>query len=293
MFGILTIVLPTFLVIFIGYLFGKTSKTTTITPVVDIAFYIGGPALTFVAMMEKEVVLLDAGKIWAACLIISFGCGLVAWVVFQLLKQKHSALYVAIAIMNSVNIPFPVIYLAYGSEGLLAATLFSIPNIILICSLGIYITMGKHWKDGLRELARVPVLYAAVIGLLLNLNHIVVPELIMKSLNLIAMMAIPLVLIVLGFNLSKVRLTALPTTLLASFLRIFVGFAFGLLSVNLLHIEGVYRSVVLFDSAMPAAANAAVIATKYNSEAELVSSVVFVTTLISLVSIPFLLTVFG
>jgi predicted permease len=40
---------------------------------------------------------------------------------------------------------------------------------------------------------------------------------------------------------------------------------------------------------MPAAVNAAVIATKYENESDMVSSVVFVTTVISLVSIPFLL----
>jgi predicted permease len=288
----LNIVLPTFLVILIGYVFGKASKTANIAPVVDVAFYVGGPALTFVAMMEKEVVLLDAGKVWAASLIISLGCGIIAWTIFRLLlRQKHSALYVAIAMMNTVNIPFPIIYLAYGAEGLLAATLFFIPNVLLLCSLGIYIAIGKQWKQGIKEITRVPVLYAAIIGLILNLSNITVPALAMKALNLIALMAIPLVLIILGYNLSKVRLTALPTTLLASFLRVGIGFALGLFSVNLLHIEGIFRSVVIFESAMPAAVNAAVIATKYDNEAELVSSVVFVTTLMSLVSIPFLLTI--
>ena len=293
MFDILNIVLPTFLVILIGYIFGRVSKVTSIAPVVDIAFYIGGPALTFVAMMEKDVVLLDASKIWAASLMISLGCAAVAWIIFKFLKQKHSALYVAIAMMNTVNIPFPIIYLAYGAEGLLAATLFFIPNVMILCSLGIYITIGKRWIEGIKEMARVPVLYAAVIGLILNLSNVTVPGLVMKSLNLIAMMAIPLVLIILGYNLSKIKLTALPTTFLASFLRVGVGFAFGLLAVNILHIEGIFRSVVIFDSAMPAAVNAAVIATKYDNEAELVSSVVFVTTIMSLVSIPFLLTMFA
>jgi predicted permease len=42
---------------------------------------------------------------------------------------------------------------------------------------------------------------------------------------------------------------------------------------------------------MPAAANTAILAMKYNNESELVSSVVFVTTVASLVVIPFLLSV--
>jgi predicted permease len=42
---------------------------------------------------------------------------------------------------------------------------------------------------------------------------------------------------------------------------------------------------------MPSAANTAILAMKYNNESELISSVVFVTTLASLAVIPFLLSI--
>jgi len=102
-------------------------------------------------------------------------------------------------------------------------------------------------------------------------------------------MALPLVLIVLGHNISRARITSFPTTILAGFLRMGVGLAIGLVIVSALHITGVFRSVVILDAAMPAAAASAILAAKYQNEAEMVSSVVFLTTLVSLVSIPFLL----
>ena len=218
MLDILNIVLPVFVVIFIGYAFGKMTKMD-ISPVIDITLYVGVPALVIISMLDKEIVLLDAGKIWAASLIILFGCGIVAWIVFKILNQKHSGLYLPISIMNTVNIPFPVIYLAYGAQGLLAATLFFIPNMLIMFSLGIYIVAGKQWREGIKEVFKVPLIYASCIGLLLNLFDVALPELVIRPLNLIAMMAIPLVLLILGFNLSKVRITSLPTTFLASFLR--------------------------------------------------------------------------
>jgi len=64
---------------------------------------------------------------------------------------------------------------------------------------------------------------------------------------------------------------------------------FGLLAVEIFHLEGILKAVVILDSAMPAAVNAAVIATKYDNESDMVSSVVFLTTVISVISIPFLL----
>jgi len=288
MINILNIVLPTFIVIFVGYLFGKRTKLD-ISSVVEIVFYIGFPALSFTSMTEKTIVLLDAAKIWTSALIIMLGCGAIAWIVFRIIGQKHSGLYIAVFVMNSVNIPFPILYLVHGPEGLFAATLFYIPNALLMYTLGIYVVSGKPWKESLKEVAKVPALYAAIIGLLVNFSQITVPDLVTRPLNFIGSMVIPLVLLILGYNLSRVKLNSLPTTFITSFLRVGVGLLLGLFSVGLFGLKDILRSVVILDSAMPAAANASILATKYNNEAELVSSVVFVTTLASLVIIPFLL----
>lgn len=292
MSNLIDIILPAFFAIFVGYLVGKFSRIN-IDPVVDITLYIGVPALAFVSLLDKEIVLVDAVKMWTSSLIIMLGCLVIAWLVFKIVRQKHSGLYVPISMMNTVNLPFPIIYLAYGAEGLAAATLFYIPNVILMYSLGVYIMAGKHWKDNVKEVLRQPVVYAAVLGLLLNFSGVKVPALAVSSLEFIAQMAIPLVLIVLGHNLSRARMTSFPTTLLACFLRMGVGLAIGFAIVSALNITGVFRSVVILDAAMPAAATAAILAAKYRSEAEMVSSVVFLTTLVSLVSIPFLLHMLG
>lgn len=285
---IINIVVPTFIVILIGFILGKTGKID-MSSVVNVVIYVGLPALAFVSMLDKKIVLIDAVKVWAAAAIIIFGVGIVAWVVFNAIRQKHSGLYITIALMNTVNIPFPIIYLAYGSEGLFAATLFYIPHVLIMYSLGVYIASGKHWKDSIKEVFKVPPIYAALGGLLLNLFNVTVPELIIKPLDFISMMTIPLVLLMLGYNLSRVRISSLPTTLLASFLRVGVGLLFGLLTVNLFDLKGILRAVVILDSAMPSAVVTSILTTKYKNEAELVSSVVFVTTIASLVVIPFLL----
>lgn len=290
MTDLLNVILPTFIVILIGYLLGKIKKLD-MAAVVEIVFYVGLPALAFTSVIDKTIVLLDAAKIWASAIMIMSGCGLTAWFVFKLTKQKHSGLYLPIIIMNTVNIPFPIIYLTYGAEGLFAATLFYIPNLLSLYSVGIYLVSGRHWKDGLKEVVRVPALYGVIIGLVVNFSHITVPQLVVKPLSVIGSMVIPLVLLILGYNLSTVKLRSLSTTLLASFLRVGAGLAFGFLAVHLFHLTGILRAVVILDSAMPAAANAAMLATRYNNESELVSSVVFVTTIASLVIIPFLLNI--
>ncbi len=286
---LLSVVLPTFLIIFIGFIFGKIRKPD-LSIVSDIVIYIALPALAITSMLDKKIVLANAARIWGSAVFVIIGVGVIAFIIFTLLKKKHSGLYLPISIMNAVNIPFPIIYLVYGSEGLYAATLYMIPCSILTYSLGIYIASGKDWKTSLKEVFKIPPIYASLIGLILNLFEVSVPDIILRPLEIIGLMTIPLVLLVLGNNLSRMKsITSIPTTLLSSFLRVGVGLGLGLLAVELFDLTGILRAVVILESAMPAAVNAAIITTRYKNEAELVSSVVFVTTIASLVTIPFIL----
>jgi malate permease and related proteins len=76
-------------------------------------------------------------------------------------------------------------------------------------------------------------------------------------------------------------------------IRLGVGLLLGFAAVELFHLTGILRTLVLFDSAMPAAVNTTLLAMKYDNESELVSSVVFLTTIASLVMIPFLVWMLG
>lgn len=288
MTDILNVVLPTFIVILVGFLFGKLSKID-LSSIVDLLFWVGLPALAFTSMLDKKIVLADAGKVWASALIVMAGCGIAAWIMFRILKQKHSGVYLPIMIMNTVNIPFPIISLLYGQEGIFAAVLFYIPNVFAIYSLGIIILSRKDWKNGLKELTKVPAIYAVVIAFTLNLLNVKVPDLILRPVNLIATMVIPLMLLILGFKLASVKISSLSTTLVASVIRLGVGLALGFAVVELFDLTGILRTVVIFEAAMPGAVNTSLLAMKYDNESELVSSVVFLTTIASLVMIPFLI----
>ena len=82
---ILNVILPTFIAILIGYAIGKTVRID-MTGVIDIVFYVGLPALAFVSILSQQIVLLDAAKVWASALIVTFGCGATGWLIFKLMR---------------------------------------------------------------------------------------------------------------------------------------------------------------------------------------------------------------
>lgn len=289
MHQIVNIIGPTFFVVVVGYLFGRVSKAN-MGPLIDISMYVAVPALAFYSMVTGEIVIGEAVKVWAACLIIMAGTLVAALLLFGALRQKHSGLYLPIVFTNFINIPLPIIYLAFGAAGAAQAILMYIPQGLIMYSLGVYVASGeKDMRQGLRVMLRTPLIYAAILGLALNLLHVPIPEVVIGSVKLLGQAGVPLMLLILGVSIGRFRLTQISLTVAASVLRVAGGFAFGLLAVWLLALTGITRSVVLFEAAMPAAVFVSVLAAKYKNEEELVSSVVLATTLMAIVVIPALL----
>ena len=242
---VLNVVLPTFITIVIGYVLGKIIKID-MTGVVDVIFYIGLPALAFTSILSHHIVLLEAAQIFAADLIVTFGCGLLAWLIFKIKRERHSGLYLPVMFPNTVNIPFPIISLAYGAGGLFAATLYFIPNVILIYSLGVFIAAGRGWRENLIYMLKVPTMYTAIIALILNLNNVAVPTLIVKPLDFIGSMVTPAVVLTLGYSLSRIKVTAISSTILASLVRVGGGLAIGL--INCLYLSDDRHHKICSDS---------------------------------------------
>jgi malate permease and related proteins len=286
---IVNIIGPTFFAVLVGYLFGRATKAN-MAPLIDISMYVAVPALAFYSMVTSKIVLGEAVKVWAACLIIMAGTLIATLLLFTSIRQKHSGLYLPIVFTNFINIPLPIIFLAFGAEGAAQAILMYIPQGLIMYSLGVYVASGeKDMRQGVRVMLRTPLIYAAILGLALNLLHVPIPSVVVGSVDLLGKAGVPLMLLILGVSIGRFRLTQIPLTVAASILRVAGGFAFGLFAVWLLGLVGVTRSVVLFEASMPAAVFVSVLAAKYKNEEELVSSVVLATTLMAIPVIPALL----
>ncbi len=286
---IVTIIGPTLFAVALGYLFGRISRASEAT-LVNVNMYIAAPCLVFSAMYSSKIVLSGAARMWASCLIIMLGTFVLAWLVFGVVWKKHTALYLPIVFQNTINIPLPIITLAFGPEGVAQTMLFYIPYALLLNTAGVYMASGrKGLKEGLMVILRTPLVYAVVLALALNISGVALPEVVDKSFGLVGAASVPLMLIVLGMTMRGVRFTQVPATLTASVIRMGGGFCLGLLAVWALGLTGIPRAIVLFEAAMPSAMFASVLASRYENETELVSSVVLATTIMSVAVVPVLI----
>jgi len=285
---IIQAILPVLVTAIIGYLLVKYKKYD-FGLLNNLLIYIAIPALVLTSLLDQPIVLNEALRIWGAVLIITLGSALSAYLIFRAIKKKHSGLYLPIMFMNTINLPLPLALLFFGNEGLQIAVLFSVPSTILMFTIGLYIGAKKPLKEGLKEVLKLPLLYAVIIGLILNFANIQVSAYILEPIRFVSKMAIPMALLILGGTLATIKLKSISTVILASLIRFGAGFGLGLLAIKLLDLTGLHAAIVLLVSVMPAAVFSAVIADKYKNEESLVSSVVLLTTVLAIIIIPLIL----
>ncbi len=192
------------------------------------------------------------------------------------------------AIPNTGFIGFPVIFAVLGREGLAYAVLYDLGTTVALCSLAIWVLTGrsgakKSWKTLLN-----PALLAMAGGFLVNRLGITLPELVVTPLQIMANATTPLAMLLMGSMLGEVNLRdkrLVPLGLVCLGKLILYPFLASLLVLPF-NLPPLARAAALLQAAMPSMASTPVLTQKYGGDNELAVTAVFITTLLSLVTLP-------
>ena len=285
MHSVVQVVIPIFSIIFVGYALGRI-KRFDLQTLVDLIVYVAAPCLIFSSIARSDINLTDFTTIAGAALAIIVIMTALVFLILKLTRSDKNGLYLPMVFGNTSYLGYPVALLAFGMDGLSRAVLYDMLNSLVLFSLGIYIV---HQKHEIQEAFRVPLLYAVMTGLGVNLLNIPIPQVLFTPIEMIGMITIPSALLVLGYELGDIQISAVKIALLASAYRIFGGFLVAFLIIKLFSIEGLVRDIIVLQGAMPSAVMSMILAAKYNRDASLVASVVLITTVLSMISIPSIL----
>ncbi len=280
-------VIPVFSIIALGYVIGRVRKIEVQT-FVDLIVYVAAPCLIFASVSRSDINLTDFTALAGAALAVILSMMVISFLILRLVGSERRGLYLPLVFGNTSYLGYPVALFAFGMDGLSRAVVYDMMNSLVIFSLGIYVI--SH-RNELREALKLPLLYAVLIGLSVNLLHVSVPDMLFRPVEMIGMITIPLALLVLGYKLTEIRISAAKLAVSAALFRICGGFAVALAICMLLSLDGMVRDIVLLQAAMPSAVMGMILAAKYDRDASLVASVVLVTTVMSVVSIPLILAV--
>ncbi len=195
------------------------------------------PCLILSSLSKKHIELTVAGNVFVALVIIMILSAAITVVILKKLNLDSGTYLPTVLFANTGNMGLPIVYYAFGQDGLTLAILY------MVCTTFIHYTVGIllfNIKNGPTELLKLPLIYATIAGLTISFLNIDLPVILSRTLQLAGEASIPTMVFALGYKLSEIKLTHISRSILFGVLRILLGFSFGLLAVKLLKIEGLY-----------------------------------------------------
>lgn len=282
LFKPLSPVIPVFILIATGFFFAHWKKISLV-PVTELIVYLGTPALVFSSLASRRLFAGDIAVLLGGVLLIFAGVGLLVRLYFILFRFSSRGFALPALFMNAGNMGIPLALFAFGEAGMQRATLMFVIITFLQYSLGLYLLNGRgNWG----ETFRLPLIYATVAGLTFNLNQITIPELLFQPIYMLGQATIPIMLVSLGYRLHDFQSLKWRHAIGGAIVRIFGGFLVASIVVNLIGADGVNRQVLLLYGALPAAVINFVLTEKYRQDPELAASIVVLSTLLSVLTIP-------
>ncbi|MEN3185728.1 MAG: AEC family transporter [Atribacterota bacterium] len=191
---------------------------------------------------------------------------------------------------NTAFLGYPFILAMVGEKGLPPAIFFDqMGNFLSVYTVGVlFCTYGRNGKFALQnlgEIFKLPPFLAFLAGI--TFHGILLPPFLQESIKRLADATVPLTMMAIGLALSGTHLWRNTRPLLvASATKLFFLPLVMLLLTRLYPLPGLYRQVMVLESATPTLMSSYVLASLYHLDVDFSSSVIFVTTLIAFLTLP-------
>lgn len=283
-----------FLLLAAGYVAGKVNIMTTeaCKAVTKIILNITLPCLILSSALSGEHSLSSADV--AVVFILGFAVYIIyavwAVVIPRVLRvpEEQTGIYRFMSMFsNSAFMGFPVVAAILGSDAVFYASVFNTPFNLFVFSIGVYFITGKG--NFSPRLLLSPAILASVAAALIFFSGITIYPVLGSALSSMGAVTTPASMLVIGGTLA-----AMPIRDIFSDWRIYILSVFRLVLIPLsvwaalrLFIDNpTILGIAVIISAMPVAANTTMLCTQYSADSGLASRGVFITTALSIITIP-------
>ena len=298
----LQVMLTLFAIVVVGYIAGKIEYMggTFDKRLSKIVIDITCPALILSSAMTGELpdrrYILPLLGISALTYLILTGVAL--WLPRLLTKKKDDEGAIGFALMfgNVGFMGYPIVASIFGREAVFYAAVLNVVNTFAVFTIGTILITGKTVngpKFQKKVLWSTPMLSAYLTMLIVALRIEGIPTWISQPLTMIGNITVPAALLIIGSSMSQLPLrsmlgngTIYMTTLLRlAVLPIGIHYLFTFLGFDPF-VVGINMVVI----AMPVATYGTILCLRHGKDTTLITEVTFITTLLSMLTIPLLVT---
>ncbi|WP_299484235.1 AEC family transporter [uncultured Roseibium sp.] len=280
------VIAPILLMAAIGYWIQKAGPNLETKSMSMLVMMVGTPALVFSSLTSTdlpETVLLQmsAGAICASVIAAVLATAFLMVSGFNLRSFLPS-----LTMPNSGNIGLPVVLLAFGNEGLAIGVAFFFVIAILQYTVMPIVTAGSF---SLGRTLKEPLVWSVTAVLVVKATGITPPEVIRETTRLLGGMMIPVMVILLGAAIARLRIDDIKTAVALAAARLLIGIAAGTATIALLGATGLAAGSLFLMAAMPSAIVTYVFAERYERDPEKVAGLIVASTLLTFAVLPALL----
>ncbi len=283
---LVAIVAPIYIAIGLGFAWGRSGRHWDRELITELVMTVGAPCLVFSSLVSMQVDPAAMAEMALAALAALVTFGLLGAAVLRIFGLSIRTFLAPLVFPNSGNMGLPVCLFAFGPEGLALGICFFAVAAFGQYSAGVWIWSGRV-SGG--ELLRTPLAWSVVIAAGIVALGAPVPGWLLRTTEMLGGLTIPLMQFSLGVSLVGLEVAKLPRSLGLSLLRLGGGLAIGWALAELLGLTGTARGVLILDCSMPVAVLNYLLAEKYERSPSEVASLVLLSTLISLVTLPLIL----
>src|SRR5699024_4838510 len=267
LFIVKDIILPIFMLLMIGFIIQRRLSLDVQT-LARLNIYFLVPGFIFVRLYETTFDIAIFFKIFGFFVMFVIVLFIVAFIVGRMLeldKKRKTVFTNIIVFYNSGNFGVPVNDLVFKSDPFAMSVqviVLTMQNIFLF-SYGIF-SLRQADIGKIRALLgyfKMPVLYAMLAGILLNVFAVPIPGFIWIPANYIANAMVAIALLTLGAQVAELKIAKqLTSVYVSATIRLFISPFVALGIIYTFGLSGVLAQALFISSAMPTSVTSAVIA---------------------------------
>ncbi|MEY8355310.1 AEC family transporter [Lachnospiraceae bacterium 54-53] len=222
--------------------------------------------------------------------LIQLGCLLFAKLFYNREPERRKkVLQYGTVCSNAGFMGNPIAEGVYGAEGLMYASIFLVPQRIVMWSAGVsYFTESPDRKTVVKKVLTHPCIVAVYIGLVLMVTQISLPAFLDSTIRNIGSCTTTVSMVLIGTILAEVEPGSIldKSIVKYTFIRLILIPFLVYACCRLLHVAPLLSGVSVLLTGMPAGSTTAILAAKYDGDYIFATKCVVMTTLLSLVTIP-------
>lgn len=225
---------------------------------------------------------------------------ILGWILVKIMRipLPQQGLYIFMTVFSNIGfMGFPVMKAIFGNDAVFYTALFNMLFNLLVFSVGTGIMgygTGRKMNFNPKDLLS-PGVIASLVALVIYMAKIQFPNVISSTITMIGDITTPIAMLIIGSTLANIPLKEVFSELRIypyTFIKQVIIPALAYPVLRLFIQDPLILGVTLIMISMPVANSAVLFATEYDGDVSLAAKAVFMTTLLSIVTIPLIVSLF-